>query len=318
MTKEAILFILQHGIKNTWAAKRMRSVRRVDLSQKSIDQHLFCFFGEFGYGLTTWLPYLNQVSEESGIQFRTCGLPGSTPFFSNFSKEHTEIQIKSLDEIGNSATQGDTFRVYKEIRKHFPSGSIILPTPGIEINGVKWKNTNLHIKFDRSCGNFTKLPPLPEQSKIAENNNPRRVVINIKDYHNWQNDAIQNYYTEDDLKRIVQHHKNDEIFINYPSLPREDSSSGYFTVDIPFGQNTTSAEEIYRGCSTIGEINERQIELLASADLIYATQGGNAVLSILCGKEINIIMRGGMDYPDFTYLGEKLKKQVQIFFELPF
>jgi hypothetical protein len=116
MTKEAILFILQHGIKNTWAAKRMRSVRRVDLSQRSMDQHLFCFFGEFGYGLTTWLPYLNQVSEESGIQFRTCGLPGSTPFFSNFSKEHTEIQIKSLDEMGNSATQGDTFRVYKEIR----------------------------------------------------------------------------------------------------------------------------------------------------------------------------------------------------------
>ena len=315
---QKLLFVLSHGFFNVQAAKKLRSVQTIQLHEENASDYVFCFFGEFGYGLTTWLPFLNQVSQETNIKMVTCGLNGSTPFFSNFSLHHTELAIKSLDEMGNSAVNGEIHLVYDELRKRFPTQKIIFPTPGITINGRTWLNTNLHIRFNPSCGDFSHLPPLPPAPEKEASNTPRRIVINIKDYHNWQNDAIQNYYTEDDLIRIVEHHQEDEIFLNYPSLPKEDSSSGYFTVKLPQGLNIHSSYSIYDGCESIGDINKKQIELLASADVVYATQGGNAILSLLCAKEIKIIMRGGFDYPDFTYLGKKLNKKVDIFFELPF
>lgn len=315
---QKFLFALNHGFNNVRVAKKVRSNRTIELTHENKAEYVFCFFGEFGYGLTTWLPFLNQVSRETNIKMTTCGLSGSAPFFSNFSINHTELNTKSLDEMGNSAVNGKISKLYREIKKRFPSQKVIFPTPGIKLNGRTWRNTTLHMKFDAACGDFRGLPSLRQPSETVGSKSSRRIVINIKDYHNWQNDAIQNYYTEEDLMKIVKNHQDDEIIFNYPSLPKEDSSSGYFSVHLPSGPNIKSSESVYEGCQSIGDINEKQIALLSSADVVYATQGGNAILSILCAKEIKIIMRGGFDYPDFTYLGNKLQKKVDIFFELPF
>lgn len=312
-----ILRITSFGVRNVFADRKVKSNLNIELNSTNSGEFIFCFFGEFGYGLTTWLPFLNQVSINTGIKLKTCGLNGSSVFFSNFSDNHTEISIKSLNMMGNDRGHGEIYQVYRSVRKRFPKEKIIFPTVGITINGTEWKNTSLHMNFDFRCGNFINLPPLPSQDNCTEPNGRKKVVINIKDYHNWGNDAIRNYYTEEDLLKIVRRHSEDDIFINYPSLPREDSSSGYFRVNLPKAPNIVQASSIYKNCKTIGDINKTQIQLLASSDLIYATQGGNAILSILCGKKINIIMRGGFDYPDFTYLEKKLVKTVKIFYEIP-
>ena len=62
----------------------------VTIHPEEIDEKVFCFGGEFGYELLSWLPYLNHVAHELGIPLRTASRPGSTPLY-GYSVEHFEV-----------------------------------------------------------------------------------------------------------------------------------------------------------------------------------------------------------------------------------
>lgn len=66
---------------------------------KARDGVVFGFFGELGYGLTSFWPYLAWLSYEQKVPVRTAGLPGTTAFVP-FSIEHHEVDVPRADSRG--------------------------------------------------------------------------------------------------------------------------------------------------------------------------------------------------------------------------
>jgi hypothetical protein len=280
-------------IKSKYIQKTVTEFIKID--RHEIDDFRFVFVGELGYGLISWMPFMNYISKSKDIKFKTLGLIGSGAFFSDFSKDHFEIDCIQGDMWGVNMHKiiADKYRNFEKLV--FISNKIKL-----EIIDIEWKFRDIHIDFKNN------IHYLPLDFEIIKTHKDvlEYVVINIKSYYNWGNSAIKNFYQFSEILEIIDFYYPMKVILNNPKLPSEETNE-YFEVEtalkriIDSRNNVITSDNLYKECQNIGEINVRQISLLKGAHSIFACQGGNAVLSIFCNKKTRVLMRGGFDYPDY-------------------
>lgn len=280
-----------------------------DVSAASLPNTRFAFFGEFGYGLQCWQPYLKHLKTKEIGPIRTAGPIGSSPFYS-FSDDHLELDAPFLDSWG-------TIRELVAVRDAMPERMIApsneLPRH-LNVCGIEWRHGDIHCDLPNE--NYS---PLELESDNYDRVTPEAyVVVNIKDYYNWGNAAIKNFYGPVDLAEIGRYclkHDFTLVLNRFPSEP-EDSSS-YFALDPlqhlkTLGVRTLDMAVLYGKVNNASERNRLQINCLVNAERVFATQGGNAPLSIICNRHVSIIMRGGFDYPDFMFLSKVYSSNVDV------
>jgi hypothetical protein len=83
--------------------KQRERVASIELSRDEAARARFCFLGEFGYEMISWLPYLRFLQDRLDIPLRTAGRPGSRTYY-DFSADHIELDGSFLGEMwGESA-----------------------------------------------------------------------------------------------------------------------------------------------------------------------------------------------------------------------
>jgi len=80
----------------TWKMDPKSAATPILLDADDAAKCRFCFMGEFGYELVSWLPYLLFLKRKLGIPIRTMGRVGSSVFY-YFSDDHIELDIPPGD-----------------------------------------------------------------------------------------------------------------------------------------------------------------------------------------------------------------------------
>jgi hypothetical protein len=272
----------------------------------------FGFFGEFGYALASWLPYLNYLSSRLDSPLKTCGPIGSEPFY-YFSSDHLEVACKPLDMWGDACDILPLRRVFTE--------KLVCPANWyprtLSVCGIPWSNPELHGAYSTDAYrplNFQQepIPQLPTQY----------VVINVKDYHNWKGYQIPNYYNAKELECIADicEQTNTPLVLNRFPAPREEANDDIHepivTPVLLRKPQVIDMRGLYEQVSSLAERNVLQIRLLRHAKHILSCQGGNAYLAILLNKSVDVLMRGGFDYPDIHFLAKMYDCTVKLSYSI--
>ena len=270
------------------------------LAEDELISTRFGFFGELGYGLICWLPYLNYLRKSGLAPIKTCGPLGSSPFY-YFSDDHLEIECPVLDSWGS---EYELLRLQRNISERLIAPSN-LGSRELDICGNLWTNNNLHTHLSRNA--YEPLDYLvPRSTDLPE----KYAVINTKDYYNWGNYTIRNFYDLAEIRQVAEFCKKTglALVINRFPAPRE-STSTYFSEEIVSAEmlslyNIIDMAPLYSSITDLSERNRLQLQCLKHASVVFASQGGNAAITLLCNKNVAILMRGGFDYPDYKFLAE--------------
>lgn len=286
--------------------KKPNESEEINIAIREIENYRFGFFGELGYGLSVWWPYLNYISAEFNIKLKTIGLPGSKVFVKEFSKDHIEIEIPQGDMWGDKTNLTD-FNIQDQA---------VLPSQKgkITIEGKEWVTNSMHVFYD---DRYYKILNFSNSALVSSFKD--FIVINIKNHYNWGNTSIQNFYLKEDIVQICETYKDCKIYLNAPKFWKEPYTIYFdsnFNDLIKKYDNLVSLDEEYSKCKNYNEVNLMQISILQNASIVFATQGGNAVLSILCNPNVKILMRGGEDYPDYVSLARIKKSKIKIGYEV--
>jgi hypothetical protein len=276
------------------------------------------FFGELGYGLIGWLPYLKYVSQKIG-PIKTVGLVGTSPFW-EFSSDHIEVSVHQSDMWGDrtSAIQAAQFLDRSE--------HLVAPVTAegyraydFSLNGHAWKSLELH----RNLTGDNYAPLLLPQGSPEYTGFPTRpyVVINVKNYFNWGNTDIPNLYSADEIANIaaICEAKGFQVALNRFPASRE-STNIYLEEDYLEGVlargNVIDMLPRYAAIESTADRNRLQTDVIAGAEHVFASQGGNAVLALMGNKSVTVLMRGGYDYPDYTSLARIYGSKLDLIYEL--
>jgi hypothetical protein len=290
----------------------------IDINENDISKYRFIFIGELGYGIVSWFPYLNFLNSK-GINFKTLMIKGYKSFcpFISSKSDHVEVELKHLDSWG-------TFKQLMSLKKYLKGEILISPfnykyhQTNISIGGYKWQNPSFHNPINVT--NYKKLKIKPIKTFLKKNNIKNKYwVINIKKHFNWGNNFIENYYSFDEIKKILNYAKEENItvFLNDTSLVEDASQVDLFNLDsFVNNQNVFNLNDLYKKVRKPDEINQIQFEYLSNADHVFSTQGGNSLISILLAKSSTIIMRGGLDFIDLTEMAKIYNRDIEIIYEL--
>jgi hypothetical protein len=276
------------------------------------------FFGELGYGLIGWLPYLKYLSQHIG-PIKTVGLPGTKPFW-EFSSDHIEVSIEQADMWGNRSSG--------LLAAELLDGSEYLVAPvtasgykayDFAVSGHAWRSLELHRNItgeNYSSLTFTQAP-------LEHLNFVRKpfVVINVKNYFNWGNTDIPNLYTADDIADIISVSGSRGLSVVLNRFPASRESTNIYLEDdylqgVLMGSNVIDMMPIYAGLESIADRNRLQTNAISNAEHVFASQGGNAVLALMCNKSVTVLMRGGYDYPDYTSLARLYGSDLDLIYEV--
>lgn len=273
----------------------------------------FGFFGEFGYGLIGWQPYLNFLADQN-IPIKSMGLTGSTPFW-NFSQDHIEVDLPQGDGWGEPKISLNAMKYLskKEILVVPDSFSYRL----INVSGHQWVSNSLH----KSISNQNYLPLNLRNEKKLDLCGECYAVVNVKNYFNWGLTDIPNFYLDHEYEKIYEFCSAQGMLLVLNRFPSaSENSSTYFEesyIDTLAGRdNVVDMAEHYSKVDTQASRNLMQISLLQNAKHVFATQGGNAVLTLICSPDITILMRGGHDYPDYVSLSRLYGRKCEIIYEI--
>ena len=278
-------------------------------SESPQDLH-FAFFGEFGYSLLAWIPYLKFLKEKTPHRIHTHGGNGSTSFY-NFSDSHKEHDSKYYEHTHGNLNK--YIKLEKKVGKKliFPSNQT---QRVIRINGFEWEN-----KKDRSDIKTNTYSPLSHATHPLPNEISKPfVVVNNKNYYNWGNSAIVNFFKNIELYKIAEQLNSTGLTLIYNEFPDGlDEENQYVDnlVDFKDCSNVFDLRETYKNITDPNERNRLQLSLYQNSKFVIAVQGGNAVLPLTCKKDTYILMRGGFDYPFYKSLEKIYGCQSECFYE---
>lgn len=288
--------------------------------------HCLGYFGELGAGLASFLPYLKFLNKFSVHHFTTVGVRGSAPFFESVSNDHIELAVDVSGTWGSRATG---LRALGQLRKIRPKAKLLTPQDHVPrsnsfvINGWEWESPEIH-SLDvggshYACLDWSNLQ-LQEANELIGGIGPY-VVINAKNHFNWGNANLMNHYTQEDLRALVPllHNEGFQVLLNRPPLPREENSIYFDDAQFVKEANSLGVLDLgawYLQLSSLSKINAAQIQILRNARGVYASQGGNANLALVCSRDVKILMRAGHDYPDYLSMAKRYGASVEIVFEV--
>lgn len=289
---------------------------QIILSKEETSHSWFCFLGEFGYEMVSWVPFLLFLKEKVGVKMRTIGRPGSSIFY-YFSDEHIELDASFVGHVW-----GDPL-LYAKVAKMFHNDILIYPgkkcvnEKKIIIAGHAWLNKNIHRRIIEK--NYLK-PDYSFVSPLSIIPNKQIVTINNKYMRQWPDiyEYPVNYFDQDallKLKKILTDKGYGVVYNHYIEKTSADEYPEFDDLDI-FGNdsNTYDMRKLYEKCANIRERNKKQLELYNSSTFVIAPQGGNIYLPTICRCPIFVLMRAG-DYIDYLELGRLYNVNIEMFYE---
>ena len=290
----------------------------IDISENDISKYRFIFVGELGYGLVSWFPYLNFLSS-TGINLKTLMIKGYRSFcpFISSKSDHVEVEFKNLDSWG-------TFQQLISIKKNHKGEVFISPfnykynQMNITIGGYKWLNPSFHNPINVTNYKKLKIKTLKTYLKKININN-KYWVINIKKHFNWGNNFIENFYSVEEVNKIIKYakKKNIVVFLNDTSLVEDSRQVDLYNFDsFVNNQNVYNLNDLYKNVQTPDLVNQIQFEFLSNADHVFASQGGNSFISLMLAKSVTVIMRGGLDYIDLKDMAKIYNTKMEVIYNL--
>ncbi len=280
----------------------------------------FGFFGELGYGLLSFLPYLNYLVNMQNRYVETFGPVGSAPFF-YFSKRHTELDIVSVPGWGNREV-GKRLMAYAEDQPIFvpraikPCGVFAEKELSWEIGDLgsfsgQWNYLNLELD-----------PPVELSIQAKQLLQSEFCILNLKRYFNWGNREIPNFYSVDEILKLADFCLDHQML-----LLVNDHNPGIQASEIPidstpFAKLAEMRENIVLLSEILSENQELEIRtaiqlfFLGRAQRVFATQGGNGILSIICNRNVTLLMRGGFDWPDCVSTARRYGTNLEVLYEI--
>lgn len=286
---------------NAWAN------RPVEISWDELEGARFCFAGEFGYELVSWLPYVNFLSSKTPIPLKTASRPGSLPLY-YFSADHCELQP---NDIGNM--WGDV-STYWRLAQRFEGERLIFPGPQfvnrkhISVAGYDWEVKDIHARI--RAENYL-LPPYGELRKeIPFKPNGPLVTINNKYFVQWSPlfDSPVNYFNRDELILLRDLLVRCGFFVVYNHFTEKTSHDEHLRLNDEgiFGHDEHTVDmRTYYGSMDSSARNECQMAVYARSASVIGPQGGNLYLPAICGCNLIVLMRHGvlLDYQELARLG---------------
>lgn len=275
----------------------------------------FCFMGEFGYEMVSWIPYLLFLKQTLGIPLRTMGRTGSSIFY-GFSDDHIELNIPPGDCWGE-------LPLYERIASAHPRERLVHPGPEainrrtIVVGGYDWRNRDIHGWIDT-----THYQPIDLSfvAPIARQSNRPLAVINNKYFVQWPSlfKSPINFLdrpTLIEIRDLLTSRGYDVVYNHYVEKTAYDVHGQINDTDL--FTKTPGARDLraeYEKCANVAERNRLQLATYNAADLVIGPQGGNLYLPAICGKDIYLLMRVG-NYLDYPELGRIYGGNVEMFYE---
>ncbi|NLO20007.1 MAG: glycosyltransferase, partial [Ignavibacteria bacterium] len=287
------------------------------ISKEDAENGLFCFTGEFGYELISWLPFVYFIKKKLNISINTLSRPGSKIFY-YFSNNHIEVGSELIgDQWGEHA-------VYKKISELYPDKLLIHPGPDyinqrhIQIENFVWENRNIHSII--ATNNYI-LPDFSFVNKaIPKEIKKPFVVLNNKFFRQWfqKYKAPLNYFDRAELLDMKEALNEMGYFVVYNHFVEKTASDQYFQLNDEnlFGKDEKSYDlrKVYKSLKSVGDRNELQLSLFNQSEFVIGPQGGNLYLPALCRKNLWILMRDGI-YLDYLEFGRIFDIEVNMFYE---
>ncbi len=281
----------------------------VTLTQEQASNARFCFAGEFGYELISWIPYLLFLKKTLKIRLTTMGRPGSGILY-YFSDEHIELDPKEIgDQWGHPYS-------YMAVQNRYSDKKLVFPGPDftnnriIRIGGFEWKNRNIHERIDES--NYVKPDYRHVNEPLPFSFDKPYVVINNKYFRQWFDkfDAPVNYFGREDLialRDLLKKHGYAVVYNHFKERTSTDKHLELRDEDIfgaEFNDDTYAMHDFYTEEKDPNRRNSIQMSLFNNAAFVIGVQGGNVYLPAICRKNILMLMRYGfsIDYYEFERL----------------
>lgn len=286
------------------------------LSREDLKERIFCFGGEFGYELVSWIPYLRFVAEELGVPIRTCSRLGSSPFY-GFSSEHTEVQFTWRPSGWN------TLESAKFFQQKFGKRHVVTPVNDrlifvddiqqISIEGHFWNVKDIHTRIDTT--NYKALS-LKSSSLLPFESNLPIAVINNKNYFQW-NQPLRNSFDSHELEKLKNFLISKGYFVVY-NLFREPVPEDYFQIDdVAVFQDASCYDmrTFYDTEESLSVRNEIQMAVYQKASIVIAPQGGTVYMPAIQRVPTFILMRKG-EYIDYVELARIYDTVIECFYEV--
>jgi len=288
------------------------SFHSIDIKLTTGDEAYFCFLGEFGYEVVSWIPYLLYLKKELGIRINTISRPDSSVFY-YFSDNHTEVD-PSLLTYG----WGDAHN-YKRVQRTLENSTLIFPASNysekrrIVVNGIEWFNRDIHKPIDES--HYIR----PDYSSVRTDlpfSFSRYAVINNKFVKEWEGAPI-NYFDRQALIRLRDTLLDAGVHPVYNRFVEKTAVDEDLLLD---------DEDIFRkeGCYDMRDFydnlpvnfskNTVQVSMFNEAAFVIGVQGGNVYIPAVCRKHIYMLMRKGK-YIDYQELARIFSAQIDVFYE---
>jgi len=288
----------------------------LDLTAREASEHVFCFVGEFGYELVSWLPYLLDLKKHvPDFRLVTYARPGSKVFY-YFSDEHHEFGVGT---VGNM--WGDV-PTYTRLQAALGGKPIAFPraTRNIRVGGRPWRMKDIHKEIPNDAYyellDYSSVRlPLPFQTERPF------VVVNNKFTAEWGGPPV-NFFSREELFAIrdfLVGRGYAVVYNHFREKTRTNKELGFDLDDSGiFGpvEHTFDLSDEYRKTNDIGERNRMQLSIYNQAAFVVAPQGGSCYIPAICRRDLVMLMRIG-DYIDYRELGRVYGVDVNVFYEVP-
>lgn len=285
------------------------------LTKEEASECVFCFLGEFGYEIVSWLPYLFSLKCELGVNLNTISRPGSTPLYW-FSDMHAEADYSLVGEVWGRPDDYSAIQEKVSPRLLVYPGVDMRNERHISVEGHVWMNGDIHAPIDET--NYCLLdfsaivgePPFVTDLPL--------IVVNNKYFQQWSYEEPINFFSREELAvlRDLLVGKGYAVAYNHFIELTLHPSAHHLDDRGIFGEegSTFDMRAHYDTVEDYTERNLAQIRTYNKATMVIGPQGGNLYLPAACRCDLVVLLRDG-DAFDYMELGRVYGTQVEVFRE---
>lgn len=286
------------------------------VTRRQAEAARFCFLGEFGYEIISWIPYLLYLKQTLGLKLRTLSRPGSSVFYA-FSDDHREAPASLIGGVWGEPAS------YDRLRRRFRSTRLIHPGPDminkrrISVEGVEWTTRDIHRPIAETnyvrpdLSDVEAWSPIPGRPLVVLNNKyfvqwPGTFDVPVNSFDRASLVALRDLLVQRGYGVAYNHFVEKTAVDEHQRLDDE----GLFGLDAA----TYDLRSRYAETTCPADRNRLQISVYNAADFVIGPQGGNLYLPAVCRKPIFLLMRAG-EYVDYRELGRLYGVAVEAFYE---
>ncbi len=269
---------------------------------EKISEYTFCFYGEFGFEMITWVPFVKFISEKYNVKVKTCSFPGSSVYY--YFSDHTEVSLEDP-----KVCQG-FMQNYLNVSKKLgiKVNKLIFPCLDhkkrrIVVGNCEFNMWNL--LGERLPLNFHSKLDFSHVDKELPFETDRPVVtINNKGYtQNFHDTMAHNFFNRWEVIKLRDYLIGKGFFVAYNQFRtvglNDTEVDCNLNMEDIFGldDNSYDMNDYYQQLD-INEINLNQLNLFNHSEFVIGVQGGGIAMPAACRKDLFAIQRVGdtLDY----------------------